>query len=87
MADHVGSTRFTVATGVQVDFCDLRSPWQRAMKHTNGLLPEDFPNVAIWAYTTRLTWTLSPPSSTAVLDRLLLGDTVRGVRPSVAMTA
>jgi IS30 family transposase len=36
MAEH---TRFTVDTGVQVYFCDPRSPWQRGSnEHTNGLL-------------------------------------------------
>ena len=36
MAEHV---RFTVDTGVQVYFCDPRSPWQRATsENTNGLV-------------------------------------------------
>jgi IS30 family transposase len=36
MAEH---TKFTVDTGVQVYFCDPRSPWQRASnENTNGLL-------------------------------------------------
>jgi transposase, IS30 family len=36
MAEH---TRFTVDTGVQVYFCDPRSPWQRGSnEHTNRLL-------------------------------------------------
>jgi IS30 family transposase len=36
MAEH---TQFTVDSGVQVFFCDPRSPWQRGTnEHTNGLL-------------------------------------------------
>jgi IS30 family transposase len=36
MAEHV---QFTVDAGVQVSFCDPRSPWQRGTnENTNGLL-------------------------------------------------
>ncbi len=41
MAEHV---RFSVDTGVEVYFCDPRSPWQRATnENTNGLLRQYFP--------------------------------------------
>jgi IS30 family transposase len=41
MAEHV---RFRVDTGVEVYFCDPRSPWQRGSnENTNGLLRQHFP--------------------------------------------
>jgi IS30 family transposase len=44
MAEHL---QFTIDSGVQVDFCDPRSPWQRGSnENTNGLLRHYLPKSA-----------------------------------------
>jgi IS30 family transposase len=51
MKEHV---RFTVDTGVQVYFCDPRSPWQRGTnENTNGLLRQYFPRSKTVAHYTQ----------------------------------
>jgi IS30 family transposase len=44
MAEH---TQFRIDSGVQVDFCDPHSPWQRGSnENTNGLLRQYLPRGA-----------------------------------------
>ena len=64
MADH---KRFTLATDVQVYFCDPRSPWQRGSnENTNGLLRQYFPKATdlsafSQAYLNRIAQRLNEP--------------------------
>ncbi len=42
--EHLEHRRFAVETGLEVYFCDPRSPWQRGSnENTNGLLRQYFP--------------------------------------------
>ena len=67
LADH---KQFTVDTGVQVYFCDPKSPWQRGSnENTNGLLRQYFAKGTSIAAFTQQQLDETPPSSTGALDR------------------
>lgn len=84
--------RFTVATDVQVYFCDPRSPWQRGSnENTNGLLRQYFPKgMDVSAVTqaeldtvarklnTRPRQTLGWATPAAALSRLMRGVALTG---------
>jgi IS30 family transposase len=78
-----------VATGVQVDFCDPGSPWQRATnEHTTGLLGQYFPNGSDLGVHDHDQAHLDAVAAElkGVLDRPWVDDTVRSVCPSVVMS-
>jgi hypothetical protein len=67
MAEH---RRFSVETGVEVYFCDPRSPWQRGSnENTNGLLRQYSREERASPGSPRSSSTRSPQSSTAARAR------------------
>ena len=89
MAQH---QRFTIETGVQVFFCDPKSPWQRGSnENTNGLLRQYFPkgrdvsgvtqealDAVALKLNTRPRQTLGWATPAAALSRLMRGVALTG---------
>ena len=48
-SEMAGHRKFTIATKIDVYFCDPQYPWQRGSnENTNGLLRQYFPNALIY---------------------------------------
>ena len=85
MAQHA---RFTAATGIEVYFCDPKSPWQRGSnENTNGLLRQYLPRRLDFRTLTQddfdtIAQSLRTPSTDPRLQ-----DTITSTGRGVALTA